>query len=102
MVFFPYYNLGKHTMAIILVTCDLKQPGRNYSGVHTYLRQFTHCKQMESVWLLDTTVSAETIREGVRMQADSSDTVFVVRLQREWSSWNFACAAWLQEASRNW
>lgn len=89
-------------MAIILVTYDLKKPGQNYSAVFEYLKRFTYCKHMESVWLLDTTVNTETIREGVRSMADSNDTVFVVRLQREWSSWNYVCAAWLNDPSRNW
>jgi hypothetical protein len=89
-------------MSIVLVTYDLKQPGRNYSAVHEYLRQFIYCKNMESVWLLDTTVGLETIREGVRTRADSNDVVFVVRLMREWSSWNYGCAAWLNDPSRNW
>ncbi|CAN5385867.1 hypothetical protein BH10PSE11_BH10PSE11_30900 [soil metagenome] len=89
-------------MAILLVTYDLKQPGRNYTPVHDYLKRFTYCKQMESVWLLDTTVNVETVREGVRSAADSNDVVFVTRLQREWSSWNYGCAAWLNDAARNW
>ena len=89
-------------MAIILVTYDLKQPGRNYEAVHAYLRGFTNCKGMESVWLLDTTTPCDAIREGVRTRADANDIVFVVRLQREWSSWNYGCAAWLNDAARNW
>lgn len=31
-------------MAIILVTYDLKQPGRNYTPVHDYLKTFNYCK----------------------------------------------------------
>ncbi len=89
-------------MAILLVTYDLKQPGQNYGPVHDYLRQFAHCKQMESVWLLDTTTTTETIREGVRARADNNDIVFVARLMREWSSWNYTCAAWLNDPARNW
>jgi hypothetical protein len=89
-------------MAILLVTYDLKQPGRNYASVHDYLKQFAYCKGMESVWLLDTTTSCETIREGVRTRADANDIVFVTRLQREWSSWNYTCAPWLNDPSRNW
>ncbi len=89
-------------MAIVLVTYDLKQPGRNYSAVHEYLRSFTHCKGMESVWLLDTTTPTETIRERTRSAADSNDIVYVARLQHEWSSWNYGCADWLNDPARNW
>ena len=89
-------------MAIVLVTYDLKQPGRNYTAVHNYLRQFTHCKQMESVWLLDTAVDTNTIRDAVRSAADSNDIVFVVRLTQQWSSWNYGCADWLNAPGRNW
>jgi CRISPR/Cas system-associated endoribonuclease Cas2 len=89
-------------MAIVLVTYDLKKPGQNYTPVHDYLKRFTHCKQMESVWLLDTTTDVQTIREGVRSVADGNDIVFVVKLQRDWSSWNYACADWLNNAARNW
>ena len=89
-------------MAIVLVTYDLKKPGQNYSAVFDYLKKFTHCKGMESVWLLDTITSCETIRESLRSVADSNDIIFVVRLQRDWSSLNYSCAAWLNDPARNW
>jgi hypothetical protein len=89
-------------MAVILVTYDLKQPGRDYKPVHDYLRTFTHCKGMESVWLLDTARSTETIRDDLRNRIDSNDVVFVVRLMRQWNSWNYTCGDWLNAPERSW
>jgi hypothetical protein len=89
-------------MSIILVTYDLKQPGRNYTPVHNYLRQFTHCKGMESVYLLDTTVAVSTIRDSLRTVVDTNDIIFVVRITGEWASLNYTCAQWLNSPDRNW
>lgn len=89
-------------MAIVLVTYDLRQPGRNYQPVHDYLRQFTHCKQMESVWLLDTPVAPATIRDQLRARVDANDRVFVTRMQGEWASLNYGCGDWLNLPARNW
>jgi hypothetical protein len=90
-------------MAIILVTYDLKQPGRNYTPVHDYLKTFSYCKGLESVWLLDTQVSCSTIRDGLQANIDSNDEVFVTRLYpREWASWRYYCAEWLQDPVRSW
>lgn len=89
-------------MAILLVTYDLKQPGRNYDPVFKYLRQYTHCKQMESAWLLDTTNSTKTVRDHMQQVVDANDIVFVVRLMQDWGSFNYGCAAWLNDPARNW
>lgn len=90
-------------MAIILVTYDLKQPGRDYAPVHAYLKTFSYCKGLESVWLLDTQQACSTIRDGLRARIDSNDEVFVARLYpREWASWNYYCAEWLNDSARSW
>lgn len=89
-------------MAVILVTYDLRKPGQDYSKVHNYLRQFTHCKEMESVWLLDTTTSCATIRDELQASVDLNDIVFVVQLRREWGSHNYDCADWLNDSRRSW
>ena len=71
-------------MAIILATYDLIKPGKDYKPVHDYLKRFTHCKGLESVWLLDTTVSCSKIRDDLQKLVDANDKVFVVRLMRDW------------------
>lgn len=87
---------------VILVSYDLKQPGRDYAPVFAYLRQFTHCKRMESLWLLDTKVGCGTIRDGLKQHVDSNDVLFVVQLQEHWGSFNYGCAEWLKDPSRSW
>lgn len=89
-------------MAILLVTYDLKAPGRNYEPVHTYLKQFTYCKGLESVWLLDTTMTAAQVRDALHTLIDSNDKVFVTPIGRSWASTNYGCGAWLNATERNW
>ena len=89
-------------MAILMVTYDLKTPGRDYTPVHTYLKKYRYCKGLESVWLLDTTVSTATVRDELKSLVDSNDVIFVARLQRDWASLRYSCADWLKESTRAW
>ncbi|WP_461516097.1 hypothetical protein [Porticoccus sp.] len=89
-------------MAIYCVTYDLKAPGKDYSSVHRYLKTFTHCKQMESFWLLDTAKQAKEIRDELKSRVDSNDTIFVAELQKHWASFGYNCTDWLKDASRSW
>lgn len=90
-------------MAILLVTYDLKQPGRDYAPVHEYLKTFTYCKGLESVWLLDTTTSVSVVRDGLKARTDSNDKIFVTRLSpHDWASYNYYCSDWLNKSERGW
>ena len=88
-------------MSIKLVTYDLRKPGRNYQRVYDYLKKFTYCKGMESVWLLDTTTTCKKIRDDLESLVDSNDIIFVVKITRDWASFNYSCADWLKRDSRN-
>lgn len=87
-------------MTILLVTYDLKKPGRNYAPVHDYLRRYTHCKGLESVWLLDTTATPQKIRDDLGALIDANDVVFVVKITGEWASRGYSCGTWLNAAER--
>lgn len=89
-------------MAIILVTYDLMAPGKDYKPVHEYLRKYTYCKGLESVWLLDTTNSTESIRDNLKKLVDNNDKVFVTQIARSWASLSYSCGAWLNEPGRSW
>lgn len=89
-------------MTILLVTYDLKQPGRDYAPVHNFLKQFNHCKDLESVWLLDTTWTAIQMRDALSKLVDANDKFFICPVGRDWASWRFNCSTWLNDAARNW
>ena len=89
-------------MAIYLVTYDLRQPGRSYTPVHEYLKRYTYCKGLESVWFLDTAVPAAKIRDELKTLVDANDRIFVSRLQGEWASLNLPCSDWLKAPGRSW
>lgn len=89
-------------MAVLLVTYDLKAPGRNYQPVWDYLKTFAYCKDLESVWLIDTTITTEAVRTALQSKVDANDKIFVARLQRDWASLHFGCGDWLNDTRRNW
>lgn len=90
-------------MAVILVTYDLMAPGQKYSIIKKYIEDnYTWCKGLESVWLLDTDVPPKKIREDIVNITDSNDKIFVVKITQQWSSWNYYCADWLNASERNW
>ena len=89
-------------MAVMLVTYDLLQPGRDYKPVHDWLKKFTYCKGLESVWLLDTQWTASQVRDELKKLVDPNDRVFVCRLQGNWASLRYSCGDWLNDAERNW
>jgi hypothetical protein len=98
----PFFKESKK-MAIVIVTYDLKRLGQNYQGVHDYLKRFTYCKHLESVWLLDTVKSVSSIRDSLRTLTDNNDVIFVAQLQpHQWASLNFGCAEWLNQPGRGW
>lgn len=89
-------------MAIYLVTYDLKAPGRNYQPVHDYLKRFTHCKGLESVYLIDTESSATQVCDALKAIIDANDVVLVIRLARNGASHNYTCMKWINESGRSW
>ncbi|HVW64134.1 MAG TPA: SinR family protein [Nitrosospira sp.] len=90
-------------MAVYLVTYDLKAPGRNYQPVYDYLKRFIYCKKLESVWLVQTSLSASTIRDNLERLIDANDVIFVVQItaSADWAACRYGCGSWLNEPSRS-
>jgi hypothetical protein len=72
------------------------------SGSRDYLKRFTYCKGLESVWLLDTTTPYQQVRDNLKNLVGANDVVYVVRLTRDWAASNYNCGAWLNDEGRNW
>jgi hypothetical protein len=90
-------------MSVLLISYDLRQPGRDYEPLHKWLRTFTHCQGLESVWLLDTGWTTVQVRDELRKLTDDNDRVFVCQLApRAWASSNYTCGEWLSAPARTW
>ena len=89
-------------MAILLVAYELKDPGRNYQPVTDYLKQFAYCREMDSVWLIDTASTPEQVWDGLKRLVAINDRVFVTRLANGWASWNYPCHDWMNDPCRLW
>jgi hypothetical protein len=89
-------------MAVILVSYTLKQQDRNYQNVYDYLQKFTHCRGMDSIWLLDTNKSPSQIRDDIGTLIDHNDAVFVTRMAGDWAARHSGYGDWLNHTSRSW
>ena len=90
-------------MSIFVVTYDLKQPGRDYQSLFDHIKtNFTWCKGLESVWLIESPLSAAQIRDGIKPLLDANDVLFVAKLQGNWGSINYYCGEWLNKPERQW
>jgi hypothetical protein len=89
-------------MTVYVASYELRTPGKDYKSLYVFLQQFVHCHHQTSTWFLDTTSTAEQIREGAKKHIDANDIFFVGQLSGRWASWNSECAGWLNDATRNW
>jgi hypothetical protein len=73
---------------IYAVNYDLKQPGRNYSGLHEAIKScgpWWH--YLGSTWLVDTGLDARAIFGRLRPHVDQNDYVLVIRLGHDREGW---------------
>ncbi|CAO1655005.1 hypothetical protein [Parasphingorhabdus sp. NYA22] len=90
-------------MAVLMITYDLNTPGQNYQAIYDYIKEnYTWCKGMESVWLVDTTTLPSAIRDDLIAICDENDKIFVVKITKQWASLGYYCADWLNDSARNW
>jgi CRISPR/Cas system-associated endoribonuclease Cas2 len=88
-------------MSLFLITYDLRQPGRNYQPLYDLLgTNWRASKVAESVWLLQITADAVTVRDTIHRVVDDNDRIIVIELKAG-SMWATRTAmpdgaAWLQ------
>lgn len=64
-----------------IITYDLCAPGRDYSDLYTYLKNyFTGAHIAESVWFVSSDKSCSVIRDEIKQLVDSNDRIFVAEL----------------------
>jgi hypothetical protein len=85
---------------VLLVTYDLRQPGRNYNGLYQALRTYAGpgSNTLESVWLINTNENTGQVRDKLKQYIDANDrlAVFAVSTQT-WATYNVNATAttWL-------
>ena len=74
-------------MSRLLVSYDLRQPRRDYGPLHDHLREFDHCRPLESVWLVAADLSPKQLRDELRPLLDADDGLLVVDFTGKASAW---------------
>lgn len=68
-------------MTVYLITYDLKSPGQDYSALHKAIKALgDHRHDLESVWFVDTNLSAKEIQSSIRPVMDANDTMFITKV----------------------
>lgn len=76
-------------MKTILVSYDLRSPGRDYEPLWDHLRSYPdYIKPLESLWFLKTNYSAKEVRELVKGHTDSNDRLMVVDVTGDAAAWD--------------
>lgn len=63
---------------ILLVSYDLKAPGRDYSSLSGLLASVPHKRPLESVWLLRTGLPLSDWSQKIRTVIDANDRFVVI------------------------
>lgn len=75
-------------MNTILISYDLRAPGKDYSRLWEHLRSYgNYAKPLESFWLIRTTSTAEQVRDAAINHVDRNDKIFTVDVTARHSAW---------------
>jgi hypothetical protein len=91
-------------MKTYLISYDLLKPGQNYIDLHEAIKSLAdgwwHC--LESVWLINTSLSASEILNRLIPHVDSNDRLLVILQGDDWATYNIPKNGndWLQNQSR--
>ncbi len=70
---------------ILLITYDLKAPGRNYAGLYESIKSSgTWWHHLESIWLVETNQTPEQWYNKLATQMDQNDNLFIVQVTRNY------------------
>jgi hypothetical protein len=90
-------------MAVYVATYDLHKPDRDYEPLYVYLKQFAYAHCIGSVWLIETTLTAAQLRDGMLANMHEKDTILVMRLQYDGAWHNYVeCGKWILDSERKW
>jgi CRISPR/Cas system-associated endoribonuclease Cas2 len=87
-------------MSLYVISYD-QHRDRDYTAVWTQLRQWGAARILESVWLLDSSQTATSIRERLQTVTRQEDSLFVIQVSAnaQWGTFNVQASGldWLQK-----
>lgn len=86
-------------MNTILISYDLRAPGRDYTKLWDHLRSYPWAKPLESVWLIRTTLTAVQVRDAAGNYIDQNDRIFAADITNSgWAALNIPneVVSWLK------
>lgn len=73
---------------VLLVTYDLRSPGRNYTPLHEAIKSAkVWWHHLESTWIIETSASPQQWYEFLRPHIDSNDYILIIEVKRNF--WGF-------------
>lgn len=84
-------------MSVKLITYDLNSPGQDYKKLHETIKSMgAWWHHLDSVWLVDTTLSVHQIVEHIRKASDTNDNLLVLDVAGD------ARQGWLPQDAWDW
>lgn len=80
-------------MTKILISYDLRIPGRNYQPLYSRLAEWSASRVLESVWVANVNASVAEVRNDLQRFIDGNDRLLVVALT--------GASAWQKISSEN-
>jgi len=83
---------------MILITYDLNRPGKDYTKLYEEIKNLgTWWHYLDSVWVVDTTLSPQQVWARLTPAIDQNDSVFVVRIKNDQRY-----SGWLKQEAWDW
>jgi len=75
-------------MKVLLVSYDLKKPGKDYSGLYEALKKaYGWWHYLESCWLLKTDLLSQQWFERIKPHMDDNDFLLIIEVTRDYNGW---------------
>ena len=70
------------------ITYDLNTPGRDYNSLYEEIKALgAWAHYLESTWFVDSSLTADSIRDKLIKVMDNNDTLFVAKVTSDYSGW---------------
>ena len=72
---------------VYMISYDLNKPGQNYEDLYQKIKDASTgvwCHPMDSTWLIQSTVSAESVYNTIKPAIDASDSILIAQITQNY------------------